>query len=598
MKKELKSLRAKMKEENIDFYVQFNTDPHQSEYLSDHDRSVRFLSGFTGSNATLVISQKEACIWTDGRYFIQCENEIADSGFTMFKENTAGFPDIYEYIEKNAKKNAVIGFDGMLVPKSSYDKFEKAIKPVKGEVKSIDLVSGIWENRPALKNSEAFVLGAEYSGRSVKSKISAILKEIKKKDCDAIILNDLCDIAWVTNLRADDIPFVPVFYSFLYIDKNEVVLFTGEKTLGEESRKYLMEECGEVLHIKSLDEVIPTLKNIKKKHILCDPDLISISLAEALEKNNELVFSEAPVLLMRAKKNKTEVKNSLVSHINDGVALTKMIYFLKEYAKNSEGELIRELDVVEDLSALRAQTVDYISDSFDTIAAYGPNAAMMHYAPAKGNNAVIEREGFLLIDSGGHYLTGTTDVTRTIAMGPLSEEEKYNYTRTLKGHLALMDAKFQKGATGVALDILARGPFWDTAEDYLCGTGHGVGYLLSVHEGPNSIRWRSVKKEPAAIEPGMITTDEPGFYVEGKYGIRIENELLCMPYNETEYGQFYYFKPLTFVPYEMDAVIVSELTAKEKRILNDYHKLVYKKIAPGLDDDERAWLKKVTKPVK
>lgn len=598
MKSELKSLRALMKKEGVDFYVQFNTDPHQSEYIGEHHRGVKYLSGFTGSNATLVISDKEAGIWTDGRYFIQCENEIEGSGFILFKENTKGYPTIYEYIEKKAKKGAVVGVNGMEVPKSSYDKFCNALKKSNGTVKDIDLLSEIWTDRPDMKNSKAFVLGEEYSGRSVKSKISGILKEIAKKDCNAILLNNLCDIAWTLNLRADDIPYVPVFYSFLYIDKNKVILFTGKDTLDESCKAYLFEECGDKLQVKGLNEVVSTLKSIKKKKVLLDPDLISITFAETLEKNNELVFFEAPIELMRAKKNKTEIKNSLVSHVNDGVALTKMIYFLKEYSKDFDHMPIKELDVAEDLSNLRAEISDYISDSFDTIAAYGPNAAMMHYAPAKGNNAEIKREGFLLIDSGGHYLTGTTDVTRTIAMGPLTDEEKYNYTRTLKGHLALMDAKFQKGATGVALDVLARGPFWETADDYLCGTGHGVGYLLSVHEGPNSIRWRSIKKEPAPIVPGMITTDEPGFYVEGKYGIRIENELLCMPYHETEYGEFYCFKPLTFVPYEMDAVLISELTAKEKKILNNYHSLVYKKVSPGLNEDEKAWLKKVTKPVK
>lgn len=576
-----------MKENGVDIYVHFNTDNHNSEYIGAHERFIEFLSGFTGSNATIAVTEDCAFLWTDGRYFIQAEREIAKSGFSMLRQGAFGDITLLDFIKKTAKKGTVLGVDGRYVTRADFKRYEKPVKKNKGAIRcDFWPISHIWKDRPSQVSSKAFILSKEYSGKSSFQKIKKLLSEIKRAGATSMVISDLCEIAWLLNIRAMDISYVPVMYGYLYVSGDGVVLFCNRDSV-KAIRKDIEKEVGLPLEIHPIEEVYEHFSHIKNQKILVDENTINISLVEALSEN-ELMYKESPVIYLKAIKNKTEIKNSIESHIADGVALTKIIYRIKNNKEN-----LREMQVSSMLSEERAKIKGYVSDSFETIAAYGGNAAMMHYSP-KNANAKIEPRGFLLIDSGGHYLKGTTDVTRTIAMGPLTEEEKYYYTLVLKGHLALMNAKFPKGVSGVAIDYAARRFLWELGEDYNCGTGHGVGYLLSVHEGPNAIRPRIVKKN-APIEPGMITTDEPGYYKKGEFGIRIENELLCVPYKKTEYGEFYKFRALTFAPYEREAIVLEMLSLEERGWLNSYNKMIYRMLKPYLDDGEREWLREVTK---
>lgn len=596
MNTNLSNLRNEMKKAGVDIYILPNTDPHQSEYIGDSDRAVLFLSGFSGSNATVVVTQDEAGLWTDGRYFIQAEKQLKNSDISLFRMTMPGVPTVREFVKDKLPKGGVLGFDGRLISKKEYDEYEEDVKGKKGSINAgFYALDKIWKKRPQRSAKKLWILEENYSGYPTAKKLADILKAAKKKGAKAVILNDLCDIAYTLNLRGDDVSHVPVFFSYLYISKDEVMFFVQKEALSGKVKNYLKKETKGNLKIYELEEVYDKLTTIKPTTVYADPSAINISLVNALSAG-KMVYGESPVHIMRSVKNKVEIKNSEISHINDGVALTKWIYAMKKKYKKAPDTNMTETEASDLLLKYRKKIADFIDESFAPICAYGPNAAMMHYSAVRGEDAVIKNEGYLLIDSGGHYLTGTTDVTRTIAMGELTQEQKVKYTQVLRSHLALMNARFPKGVSGENLDVISRVALWSEGKDYLCGTGHGVGYLLSVHEGPQGIRWRYTK-EPTPMEPGMITTDEPGYYEEGNYGIRIENELLCVKDQTTEYGIFYKFKPLTFVPYEMDAVLVEELTVREKEMLNDYNKMIYKVLAPKLTKAEAAWLKEVTKEV-
>lgn len=598
MNDKLTLLRGYMKNQGIDFYVFPNTDPHISEYVGEYYRIVKYLSGFTGSNATILLTMTDANLWTDGRYFGQAQRELDGSGIELKRIGVEKEPTIEDYIrdytEKNGLVSPVIGYDSSLITKNRNDEYKKLAKELGGYVKHTeDIVDEIWDERPAKSAGKIYALDEKYAGKSTFEKVKEIRDKIKQKSADALISNELCDIAWLFNLRGDDIEHVPVFYSYMYLDERYLCLFVDTESLPRTVVKYLKGIEGSEVKIYPIGEIDKRLSKVRRKSILADPAQVNMNLCNLISEKNELIYEESPIKLLKATKNKTEIDNTKKAHLSDSLAVTKMIYGLKngEYQKD-----LTELKVSEIIRSLRKQTDDFIEDSFTTIAAYGANAAMMHYAPSEANPVEIEPKGFLLIDSGGHYLTGTTDVTRTIAMGRLTKREKSFYTRVLKAHLNLMDAKFKKGTSGLTLDMLSRQFFWREGLDYLSGTGHGVGHLLSVHEGPNNIGWRSVGKA-AAIEEGMITTDEPGYYEDGSFGIRIENELLCVPYMESEYGKFLQFEPLTLVPYERDAILYEELTEVEKDIFNQYNERVYNSLSPYLDDKECKWLKKVTKAI-
>ena len=586
-------LREIMAEKGISVYMVPMADFHHSEYIGEYFMEVEYISGFTGTNATVVITPEKAGLWTDGRYFIQAKRELAGSEVKLYEMGEEGVPTVTEFVEQELIECTALGFDGRLFTIEQVEKFEKIVRAKDGTIaEAEDLIDYIWTDRPALPVSDVWELPVEHAGKSRMDKIADIRKKMKELDADGYFLSDLCSIAWVLNLRGNDIPSVPVFLSFLYINEKEVVLFAEKNNF---SFQVIASLDSDGIRISSYEDYYLELANMKEERVLIDPSVVSHASLVAFNKNVEFVREVNPTELMKAVKNETEIKDTTEAHIKDGVALTHFIYWLKKTVKT---EKISEVDAQEKLLEFRREQSDFLDVSFETISAYGPNAAMMHYSATPEKFSMIEPKGMYLVDSGGHYIEGTTDVTRTIAVGPLTDFEKEDYTTVLRCHLRLLDAHFLKGCTGQNLDILARGPVWDRGLDYRCGTGHGVGHILNVHEGPNSFRWRIPNKSNVwELQPGMITSNEPGIYVEDAYGIRIENEILCVEDQKTEYGQFYKFNSLTVVPIDLEPVIVDRLTQYEKETLNKYHKFVYETLAPHFEGEELDWLKEATKEI-
>ena len=589
----LRSLRAEMAKKKIDIYMLMMSDFHASEYVGDYFKEIEFLSGFTGTNATIVVTKDEAGLWTDGRHFIQARREMAGSGVVLFEMGTEGVPTVKEFVTSHLKKGQVLAYDGRLMPVATHREYLEVAKEAEASVVvKYNLIDKLWKERPALPCKPMWVVKKPYAGVSAKSKIKQVFEVMKEKKADAFLLTSLYDIAWLLNLRGDDISSVPVFMSYFYLTFHDATLYVDKKSLNAEVKKHLEKNQ---ITVKGYEDIYKDLKHVKEKNVLLDPAIVNAALISAFPKKVSFVEDANPTELMKAIKNEVEQENTRLAHIKDGVAVTKFIYWLKQNIGKME---ITEVSAAEKLLEFREAQEHFIDVSFDTIAAYGPNAAMMHYEATPESYSVLEPKGFLLVDSGGHYLEGTTDITRTIVLGPLTEHEREAYTLTVRSHLRLLDAHFPDGATGQNLDILARGPMWDLGLDYRCGTGHGVGHILNVHEGPNSFRWRMTDRMRVwPLKPGMITTDEPGLYVEDELGVRIESELLCVEDRKTEYGQFYKFENLTFCPIDLDAIDVDKLTYLERKSLNDYHKAVYEKLAPLLTKEEAEWLKHETREV-
>lgn len=588
-------LRDLMKEQEISVYIVPTADDHASEYIGDHYKSRQFITGFTGSAGTAVITQEEVGLWTDGRYFVQAAKQIADSEVKLFPMGEPDVPTVKEYAKKHLPKGGNIGFDGTCMVAKDGEAFAQMAKEKGGCIKADqDLIGKIWEQRPVLSSAPVWVLEQQYAGVSTSDKLSHIREKMQERECDCHLVTSLYDIAWICNLRGDDISHVPVFLSFLLLTPEETILYCFYESWSEDVIEYLKQEGIFVRPYHQIYEDLGALVSFGKGMLL-DKSGVNVKLMECLPKDLKVVDAANPSELMRAIKNPVEIANTIEAHIRDGVAVTKFIYELKQQGGR---EHMTELSAADYLQELRQQQPGYLDLSFDTIAAYGPNAAMMHYSATPDDFSVLKPEGFLLVDSGGQYLGGTTDITRTIVLGPLTDKMKLLYTRVLQGHLRLSRAKFPKGATGQNLDVLARQPLWDMGLDYRCGTGHGVGHLLNVHEGPNSFRWRTLEgQKPQAIVPGMITTNEPGYYEEDGFGIRIENELLCVEGEKTEYGQFYEFQNLTFAPIDLDAVIPELLSEDERTWLNEYHQQVFDKISPYLNEEEKEWLAYETRAI-
>lgn len=588
-------LRDLMKEQEISVYIVPTADDHASEYIGDHYKSRQFITGFTGSAGTAVITQEEVGLWTDGRYFVQAAKQIADSEVKLFPMGEPDVPTVKEYAKKHLPKGGNIGFDGTCMVAKDGEAFAQMAKEKGGCIKADqDLIGKIWEQRPVLSSAPVWVLEQQYAGVSTSDKLSHIREKMQERECDCHLVTSLYDIAWICNLRGDDISHVPVFLSFLLLTPEETILYCFYESWSEDVIEYLKQEGIFVRPYHQIYEDLGALVSFGKGMLL-DKSGVNVKLMECLPKDLKVVDAANPSELMRAIKNPVEIANTIEAHIRDGVAVTKFIYELKQQGGR---EHMTELSAADYLQELRQQQPGYLDLSFDTISAYGPNAAMMHYSATPEDFSVLKPEGFLLVDSGGQYLGGTTDITRTIVLGPLTDKMKLLYTRVLQGHLRLSRAKFPKGATGQNLDVLARQPLWDMGLDYRCGTGHGVGHLLNVHEGPNSFRWRTLEgQNPQAIVPGMITTNEPGYYEEDGFGIRIENELLCVEGEKTEYGQFYEFQNLTFAPIDLDAVIPELLSEDERTWLNEYHQQVFDKISPYLNEEEKEWLAYETRAI-
>jgi Xaa-Pro aminopeptidase len=591
----LKSLRDEMRKRNIDYYIVPTADFHESEYVGEYFKARKWITGFTGSAGTAVIGMDEAGLWTDGRYFIQAENQLKGSGVTLFKMAQEGVPTINEYLEKNLKNGGVIGFDGRVVNTRLAEAFKEIADKKSGSLyTSEDLIDIIWNDRPSLPTSKAWILEEKFSGESVTSKLERIRKEMKECGADTHIMTCLFDIEWTFNLRGGDIEHVPVNLCFALIDEKNASYYINEADLDDKVKTYLKNNG---VTLRPYEAIYDDVKNIPASaKVLLNKAQVNSRITDLLPKTATIIDKANPAELMKSCKNEVELQNLIKAHIKDAVAMTKFMYWLKTNVGRIE---MTEVTAQDYLANLRAEQEGFIDLSFGTISAYGPNAAMMHYSATPDNCAALEPRGMLLVDSGGHYYEGSTDITRTFALGPVTDIEKKHFTAVLRANMNLSHARFLYGCSGLNLDILARGPIWDMDLDYQCGTGHGVGYLLNIHEGPNGFRWKIVpeRKDSGVLEEGMCTTDEPGIYLEGQYGIRLENELICRKGAKNEYGQFMYFEDMTFVPFDLDLVDEKYLNAIDKERLNEYHKKVYETISPYLTDDEKNWLKTYTRQI-
>ena len=591
--KRITALRAIMKREGIDYYYIPTADFHESEYVVEYFKARKFITGFTGSAGVAVIGQEEAWLWTDGRYFIQAANQIEGSGFGLMKMGQEGVPTVMQYLGEKLQEGQCIGFDARVVNTNDAKEFAKIAAKKHGSLKADrDLLDEVWTDRPALIHQPADVLKDEFNGESTASKLARVREQMEKEEAQYHIISTLDDIAWILNVRGNDIPHVPVVLSFLVIGKEDAMWFVEENALSD-AVKEMAAECG--ITIRPYEDVYAYAATIPENStVLLDKRKVNYRITNALSETVHIVSKANPSQLMKAIKNEIELENTRKAHLLDGIAVTKFMYWLK---KNVGKIPMDEVSVSDYLQSLREQMEGYRDISFDTIAGYNANAAMMHYKAEPDTAAKLEPQGMLLVDSGGHYDTGTTDITRTFVLGPISDIQKKHFTMVVKSNLNLANVKFLYGCNGISLDVICREPIWKENLDYQCGTGHGVGYLLNVHEGPNSFRWQYRPGFDNPFEAGMITTDEPGIYLQGQYGIRTENELICFKGEKNQYGQFMGFENITYVPIDLDGIDKQYLNAEDVKQLNDYHKMVYEKISPYMTPEENEWLKEYTREI-
>lgn len=592
---QLAALRQEMKKRGIDAYVIPTADFHESEYVGDYFKARQFVTGFTGSAGTAVVTADQAGLWTDGRYFIQAAAQLEGSGFELFRMGQEGVPTIEEFLRRELADGAVLGFDGRVINSALAEKYEQITQEKQGKLYvSEDLVGLIWKERPPMPGTQTWILTEEYSGETCASKIARIREKMREAGAQYHLVSSLYDNAWILNLRANDIANVPVFLSFLLIGMEQTTLFIQESALSDSVRDYLEQNH---IQIRSYWDIYDAAAQLPADtSVMLDPKLVNYRIVSSIPEEVSILHDENPSEKMKAIKNGTELANTRIAHIRDGVAMTKFMYWLKKNIGRTEMD---EYTVGEYLDSLRAKGEHFLDLSFSDICAYGPNAAMMHYSAKPDTAAKLLPEGMLLIDSGGHYLEGTTDITRTFVLGPISDKMRLHFTTVVRCNMALANAKFLYGCSGLNLDFACRGPLWAMGLDYRCGTGHGVGHILNVHEGPNGFRWKVVpeRKDSGILEAGMITTDEPGVYLEGEYGIRIENELICVEDEKNEYGQFMRFENITCCPIDLDGIDPDELTGREKKQLNDYHRMVYEKLSPYMTEEENEWLKEYTRAI-
>ena len=586
-----------MKEEGIDIYYIPNEDDHLSEeYTADYFKCKSFISGFSGEAGCTIVSQDFAGLWTDGRYFTQAEQELAGTGVELMRMGQESVLDPLAFLAANTPENGVLGYDGRVVSAAS-SRYLKEVLKKKNAKLSVhhDLAGKVWgEDRPAMPQEKIYTLAQKYTGESVKDKISRTRAKMQEKGADVLILTALEDPCWLLNIRGNDIACTPVSYAFAMVSMDSVSYYIDSAKLTKKTVKHLQDNG---VSIRAYEALAEDLAALHDKTVWATLRTLNTELYAALAEDNRILNEPSPLLLFRAVKNETEIRNIRNAHVKDGIAMVRFIKWVKETVGEKK---MTEVTAQNYLYDLRAAQADYIEPSFPTISAYQANGAMMHYSATDENHAKVEPRGFLLVDSGGTYKDGTTDITRTISLGRLTKEEKMLYTKVLKGHMALGHARFLYGTCGNNLDILARGPLWDINIDYQCGTGHGVGHVLSVHEGPHGIRWgMGTPARPAVrLEPGMIVTNEPGVYMPHKLGIRIENELLVTRGEKNFYGQFLYFEDVTYCPYDLEAIDLKYLSDKEIGWLNDYHQNVYRILSPHLNKEEKKWLREATRKVK
>lgn len=584
------SLRSLFKREGIAAFIIPSTDPHLSEYVAPHWMSREWISGFTGSAGTVVITKTEAGLWTDSRYFLQAAEQLAGSGITLYKEMLAGTPSITTFLRSHLQENEVVGIDGCMFSADEVEELKQELEATGHlRVRNIaDPFEEIWTDRPPMPETQAFIHELQYAGKSVTEKLASIRQLLREENAESLLLSALDEIAWALNLRGQDVHCNPVVISYLLITSDEAHLFINPVKVSEEVRTYL--ECNQI-QLHAYDVIIPFLQHIPARSLWLDSAKTNYAVYAAVAETCRKINTPSPVALLKAVRNKTEISGIHQAMIRDGVALIKFLKWLEEAVPSGKET---EISIDRKLHAFRAEQPLYIGESFDTIAGYREHGAIVHYEATPETDAILFPKGFLLLDSGAQYLDGTTDITRTIALGELTREEKEDYTLILKGHIALSTAVFPEGTRGAQLDVLARMPIWKKKMNFLHGTGHGVGHFLNVHEGPQSIR---MNENPVTLKAGMVTSNEPGVYKAGSHGIRIENLILTIPAGEGMFGNYLTFETLTLCPICTHGIIKELLTAEETAWLNQYHQKVYNLLSPHLNEEENAWLCKACQAI-
>ena len=589
----LSALRKCMQEKHIDIYIVPTADFHQSEYVGEHFKARAYITGFTGSAGTAVITLHDAKLWTDGRYFLQAAKQLEGTGVTLMKMFEPDVPTIEEYLEAELKSGQTLSFDGRVVSVGEGDEYASIAKKNGAKIDyQEDLIDAIWTDRPPLSEEPVWFLEEKYSGESTESKLSRIRKEMEDAGCDTHIVSTLDDICWTLNIRGNDIDFFPLVLSYAIIRKDSFELYIDERKL-DGKLKSILEKVGVTLH--PYNAIYEDVKKLPENAtVLIDKSKLNYAIFNNIPNAVSIVNKRNPEILMKALKNPVEVENIKKAEIKDSVAHVRFMKWLKE---NLGKIRITEMSASEKLDEFRAEMGNFIRDSFEPISSYGPHSAIVHYSSSPETDVELKEGSLYLSDTGAGFYEGSTDITRTYALGEVPKKMKEDFTIVAISNLQLASAKFLQGSTGLTLDILARKPFWDRGLNYNHGTGHGVGYLLNIHEGPAGFRYKFRAGETEEIQEGMVITDEPGLYIEGSHGIRLENELLARKGVQNEYGQFLYFETITLIPFDLDAISLDMLNEENRKLLNDYHKRVYEEIAPHLNEEEKVFLKKYTRAV-
>lgn len=589
----LLKLREQMKGKGIDIYIVPTADFHQTEYVGEYFKARKYMTNFSGSAGTAVITADEAKLWVDGRYFIQAAEQIAGTTVEMMKMAEPGVPTIEEYLKTTLKEGGVLGFDGRVVAMGAGLGYEKIVSDKNGRiVYDYDLIDAVWEDRPALSEEPAWILEQKYAGETTESKLTRIRESMKNSGATVHVLTSLDDICWILNMRGNDIEFFPIVLSYAIITMDEMHLYINEAKLSAEMKGCFAKD-NVVLH--PYNDVYEDVKKIAEgESVLVDPARLNYALYRNIPDGVKKVEERNPEVLFKAIKNPVEIENIRQAQIKDSVAHVKFMKWVKENVGKMK---ITEMSAAEKLDELRVEMGNFIRPSFEPISAYGEHCALMHYTSSPETDVELKEGSVFLTDTGAGFYEGSTDITRTYALGEIPDLMKEHFTLTLMGNLGLANARFLHGCTGMNLDLMARKPMWDRGLDFKCGTGHGMGYLLSIHESPAGFRWRYRAGETAVLEEGMVLTNEPGIYIEGSHGIRLENEILVHKGEVNEYGQFMYFETITYIPMDLDAVKAEMLPEETKAQLNDYHKTVYEKVSPYLNDEEKKWLRKYTRAI-
>lgn len=589
----LSALRKCMEEKNIDVYVVPTADFHQSEYVGEHFKARKFITGFSGSAGTAVITKTEARLWTDGRYFIQAAAQLEGTTVELMKMGEPGVPEMNAYIEEVLKEGETLGFDGRVVSVGEGEAYAAIARKKNAKVNyQVDLIDEIWEDRPVLSEEPAFNLDVKYAGETVASKLARIRKEMKEAGTNVHVVSTIDDICWTLNIRGNDIDFFPLVLSYGIITMDSFELYIDERKLDDKLKAKLAKD-GVNLH--PYNDIYEDVKKFGSDVVaMIDPGKLNYALFNNIPENVKTVEKRNPAILMKAIKNPVEIENIRKAQIKDSVAHVRFMKWLKE---NVGKMRITEMSASDKLDEFRAEMGKFIRPSFEPISSFGEHGAIVHYTSSPETDVELKEGQLFLTDTGAGFYEGSTDVTRTYALGEVPQIMKDHFTLVAISNLQLGSAKFLEGSTGMILDILARKPFWDRDLNFNHGTGHGVGYLLNIHEGPAGFRWKYRKGETEVLQEGMVITDEPGIYIEGSHGIRLENELLTCKGTLNEYGQFMYFEAITLIPMDLDAINPDIMTQEDKKLLNDYHAKVYEVIAPYLNEEEQEWLKKYTRAI-